>query len=194
MTLFDKSIVDDNNQMQIASAVDRNLVIGPQRPLFFTHLTSDGADTGNYDLNVDGSVTPQRFFIKPPPGAIYRIAKLTLYVQDSGTFDTEKWGNNITMINGIQFTTTRNGVERPILQHPLKTSGNLAELTYDLLHLTFGTGDEFITARWNLFENGQYFRLDGDNGDEFGMWINDDLTGLNVQHFMAHGYIEAPDF
>lgn len=189
MTIFDKRVVDDNNIPQLYND-PLNTTVGPQKPVFFTHLDTNGDGTGSDDMNVDGSITPVRFSITPPPGNVYRIAKFMMYIQDTGTFDTGFWGNNITMVNGIQFITTRGGVDREVLKHPIRTSGDLAELTFNVRHENFGSGDEFLVSEWKIAELGQFFRLDGDNNDSFSVTINDDLTNLNHQQVMAQGYIE----
>ena len=157
---------------------------GVQKPLFFKRLMNGGSS----NMNVDGSVTSVVFEISPPTGEVWRIASWTLYIQDSGTFDASKWGNGLVLTNGIKPVLNIGGTDYDMLDFTIKTSGELSSVCDGLNHLSFGAGDEVITAEWNFVGKGQYVRLT--ENDSIKLVVNDDLTGLTKQYSLIKGYIE----
>ena len=157
---------------------------GPQKQLFFKRLENGGSA----DMNVNGSVTPVVFSASPPAGEVWRIASWSLYVQDGGTFDAEKWGNGITMTNGLLPILNIGGTDYDMLEFTIKTSGDLSSVCDGLNHLAFGTGDEIVTAEWDFISKGQYVRLT--ENDSIKLVVQDDLTGLVKQYSLIKGYKE----
>ena len=157
---------------------------GPQKQLFFKRL-SNGA-TAN--MSVNGSITPVVFSISPPVGEVWRIASWSLYIQDSGTFNAEKWGNGIVLTNGLMPRVDSNGTISDLLDFPIINSGDLSSISDGVNHNAFGVGDEIMTAEWSFVDNGQYLRLTENDALQFV--VNDDLTSLVKQYSMVKGYIE----
>jgi len=157
---------------------------GPQKQLIFKRLM----DGTNDNMSVDGSTTEVVFKLSPPTGEVWRIASWNIYIQDSGTFDAEKWGNGIVMTNGIMPRVLINGTLIDMISFPIKTSGDLSSICDGINLHTFGTGNEIITAEWRLINNGQYLRLT--DNDEIQLVIRDDLTNLVNQYTTVKGYIE----
>jgi len=147
------------------------------------------------DMAVNGSVTEQRFVIKPNAGEVIRIHRLITYVQDTGTFDTDKWGNGIVMVNGMKIELKQNGVVNDLTGiNPIRTTGEFQAIQYDLDHKTFGQGDEYIVSRFSFSKAGQPIRLIGDNGDELVVVIRDDLSALTKQTITAQGSYENLEY
>lgn len=140
-------------------------------------------------MNVDGSVAPAEFKLAPPADEIWNVARMILFVQDSGSFDAELWGNGITMVNGIEFIVREKGVPSVLRGEIVRTTGELASIMHDVNHHSFGIGDEFITARLTFTKYGNPIILDGSFGDKISVFINDDLTGLTVQNATFQGYV-----
>lgn len=163
---------------------------GSQKELLFMRLDTNGDGTGTQDMAVDASLSPIKYFIKPPAGEVWRVARWMLYVQDTKGFDVGLWGNGVVLTNGIVPKIKQNGVERNMTPMAIKSSGNIAEMAYDMTLHTFGSADDILVARWTFTKAGQYLRLDGDLGDELQVIINDDLTGLSSQYVQIQGYKE----
>jgi len=157
---------------------------GSQKQLFFKRLL----DGTNDNMAVDGSATEVVFKLSPPTGEVWRISDWSIYVEDSGTFDAQKWGNGIVLTNGIMPKLSINGTVSDMLGFAIKTSGDLSSICDGLNHHTFGSGNEILTAEWRLINNGQYIRLTED--DEIQLVIRDDLTDLVNQYATIKGYIE----
>ena len=157
---------------------------GAQKPLFF-HRLSNGVTT---NMAVDGSGTAVIFKVSPPVGEVWRIASWSLYIEDAGSFDPEKWGNGITLTNGITPKLSLNGTATNLLDFSLLNTGDLSSICDGLQHLNFGTGNEIVTAEWDFIKRGQYIRLT--DVDELQLVVQDNLTGLVNQYSTIKGYIE----
>jgi len=163
---------------------------GAQKEIIVQRLDTVGDGSGSSNMAVDGSVTPVIFRIKPPAGEIWRIASWNIYVQDSGTFDASLWGNGITLANGIATSFFDGTSSISLLQHTIKSSGDVSAVATRIDYLTMGSGDTILTAHWDFILQGQYIRLVGDNNEELRVVISDDLTGLTAQYVQAMGYKE----
>jgi len=167
--------------------------VGPQKNLFFRYADVVGDGTGNANAN-GNYVTPTDFKVVPGAGQILRIARFILMVEDSGSFDSGYYGNGLTLTNGLKPYVERNGVRQYIVsggQPPILTSGDVAGFCHDLDLRSWGSGNQFLTARWTLTKAGQFLRLDGDNNDEWGVELQDDFSGLVKHRFMVQGYYEV---
>jgi len=168
---------------------------GPQQPYLTRHLDTVGNGTGSFNMGVDGSVTPVVFKIAPGAGEVFHISRIIIYVQDSGSFDAVKWGNNITMTNGLSFGYVQNSVTISLVNGtPIKTSGEMAAFSFDIAHHAFGQGDEILVGRWSINKSGYTIRLIGDDGDSLFMTVNDDLTGLSEQNIIVQGFTEGTEY
>jgi hypothetical protein len=174
--------VDDSN----------NTLTGPQKTIICRPADIVGDGTGSINMNVNGSVTPVIFRIKPSPTEVYRLAWWMLTIEDTGSFDSSGWGNNsgVPLTNGIIFQKSVNGVLTQLFNCEIKSHIDLASMVVDFNYYAFGTGNEFVTARWKVTDTGQYFRLDGANNEELQIVIRDNLTHLVSQRVRMSGYIE----
>ncbi len=164
---------------------------GSQKVLLSKTLDTIGNGTGTANMGVDGSGSPVAFKITPGAGEIYRISRLIFAIRDSGSFDSGGWGSNggSPLTNGMLFHTTQNST-MTVLEPAVKSHYDLAALCHDISHNSWGSGDEFLTARWTFIKFGQYMRLDGDTGDNFVVTVRDDLTHLVDQVVTIQGYVE----
>jgi hypothetical protein len=169
-----------------------NTLTGAQKTIICRQADTVGDGTGSINMNVNGSVTPVIFRIKPPPTEVYRFAWWMLTIEDTGSFDSSGWGNNggVPLTNGIIFQKSVNGVTTQLFNCEIKSHIDLASMAIDFNYHAFGSGNEFVTARWKVTDTGQYFRLDGATNDELQIVIRDDLTYLVSQRLRVSGYIE----
>jgi hypothetical protein len=157
---------------------------GEQKQLIFKRLVNGSND----NMNVDGSVTPVVFSIAPPAGEVWRIYSWDLYIEDAGSFDAASWGNGITLTNGLMPILNINGTDYDMLEFGIKTSGELSSICDGIQHLTFGAGNEIVTAEWDFINSGQYVRLT--ENDSIKLVVRDDLTNLVNQYTTIKGYKE----
>jgi len=158
--------------------------------MFFIPATDNGDLTGNRNMGIDGSVTPVKFSIKPPPGIIYYITRMMFYLQDAGSMDSGGWGNNggVALTHGLLPYVKINNDTRLALPFAIKSHGDLSALTYDTTKHSWGQGDEFIVSRLSFTKLNSVLVLDGDKGDEWFVEIKDDLSYLKKQIITFEGH------
>lgn len=155
-----------------------------------SNFAKDLADSDNENANKNYSVTPAKFTIAPPAGECWYVARVLVYIRDTGAFDADKYGNNITLTNGIALKTYRNGVEQNNLTNSqtVKANSHWGKYCYDTFLSTYGVGDQSLSARWTFTKAGVYIRLDGDENDSIEVELNDDFSGLVEHTFNFQGF------
>ena len=153
------------------------------------YLDTNGDGTGTKDAVGDYSSAAETFFITPPAGKKYTISRMLIGVQDSGSFDAVKYGNGVTLTNGIGVATTDAtvGVTVDLLDGTLiKSNAAWGFLCYDADVKSWGAGDEFLLVRWSFDKSGVLLTLT--ENDALVVELNDDFTGLNAHMFLVQGY------
>ena len=161
------------------------------RKHIFKLLSSNGDGTGTVNAIGDYSVTPLSLKLKLT-GTILpvEIERLIVMIQDTGAFDAEKYGNGITLTNGIRVYVRdiTDAVIEELTMFPILSSGDWAGHCHDLNHFTFGTGDEIATVRWTFAKSGAPVTIDFSKGQYLEALLNDDFTGLVKHRFGVQGY------
>jgi hypothetical protein len=177
--------VDDFGSVSVS---ERN--VGPQKTYISRHLRNSlGSDsvTGNY------SVTPEKFYIAPGPGEVYRIARMLVFLEDSKINADDYGAIAGGLTNGMKLTV-EDSVGTVLLDlmdgGTVNSSAEWAEYCFDAEHKAWGVGSEFLTVRWTFTKGGVYIRLVGDDDERLVITGQDNLTGLVEQEFIVQGYIE----
>ena len=152
-------------------------------------LSSNGDGTGTTNAIGNYSTTPLSLKYIAPEQYVVNIYRMIVKVRDTGSFDVEKYGNNITLTNGIRiYHRHGNGdLVAELTAKPILSSGDWSAHCYDVQVLSFGTGDEVLSVRWTFAASGQPVMLDGQDGDYIELVLNDNFTGLNEQIFCIQG-------
>jgi hypothetical protein len=162
------------------------------RRILMRMVSSTGQQDGSYAVTgdySDGGLGSTIFKIAPLDGEVYVISRLLGYYEDVGAFDTDKYGNNITLTNGITMEYDwRNEVIQLIADGPIKTNGNWAATCYDVVQQAFGLGNEYLSFRWTFQKTCEVIRLDGSKGEELRMIFHDDFSDLEVHQFQIQGF------
>lgn len=147
----------------------------------FADTVGDG--TGSINANVDGSVTPVDFKVTIPAGKVGIVHRLIVTIRDSGSLDSGLYGNNITLVNGIDviYKDPYGNETVRSAQHPIKSNIDWAAYCYDVEIHPWGSGDQGMFARYTFTKDGAPLVLPA--GSEYIIRINDDLTGLTAHHF-----------
>ena len=136
----------------------------------------DGANA--FNMAIEGDVTPTDFSLVCPANTRYTARRIVFYMEDSGAFDATDFGNGIALTTGISLKCNLRGVETDLFGGvPLTQNGHFSRLAFDTVVRTWGTGPEFLAARYTFAK----FFKDGIpmiTGDSITMEIRDDLTGL----------------
>lgn len=178
---------------EIWQAVDRQPHARPRKPLY-EYLDSVGDGTGWFDAVSDHSGVSQSLWIVPPAGTIYRVFRILPYLRDTGSLDADGYGNGGALANGIALDFQIRGQAGSVTgRHPIKTNSEWAQICHDVRALTFGVGDETLTARLSFWKAGVDLELDGNQSDYLRVVLNDDFTFLNEHTFHVQGYqFETP--
>tara|TARA_R110000822_G_scaffold84867_3_gene199045 strand:- start:26086 stop:26562 length:477 start_codon:yes stop_codon:yes gene_type:complete len=142
-------------------------------------MTIDGNSTGDSNAAVDGSITPVRFYVQPPPNLKFELVQVSIEVSDSGLLNIDSYGNVAgPLANGIQFFTIFNGVEKLDL-NPFRSNRQLITLGPTVTQVPFAGNVNVNTYSFNVWEHiEQGPVISGNNNDRFGVIIQDDLRDL----------------
>ena len=162
------------------------------KPIFqFMDTVGDGSGSYQATGNYSSAVTNFKFTDLNGAGFSGRaeIHRLLVKVQDVGALDADKYGNGITLTNGIVLTLrdSSDAVVYTYTAAPVKSSGDWAGLCYDVQNLAFGTGDEILAVRWTFSRAGAPIKIDCDEGYYLNLALNDDLSGLTAHTFQLQG-------
>jgi len=113
------------------------------------------------------------------------ITRMIIYIQDSA-LSAIKYGNLDALANGVKIYYKK-GSETKVYFNAIgrKSNADWAQLCFDLIRSAFGVGDESIVYRLSF---SKLANIVLNNGDEFGVEISDNLTGLTTHCFNVQGY------
>ena len=158
-----------------------------------TFLDAVGDLTGSIEQAVNGSITPVNFLYTVPDGYVFYVSRIIIAIQDTGKFDADKYGNGLTLTNGVVIGTLLDGgaVVNATAQLPIRANSDWASYAYDLTFHAEGVGDDIAVASYSFQEDGLPLAING--GNAFLMQIRDDLTGLTRQHARVAGVLVKKD-
>lgn len=145
---------------------------------------------GNWNLNVDGSITKQIYRIKTPLNTRWDIDRVIFSIIDDTAMDDGKFGGITYLTNGIVLRKN-NGVKKNIMV--VSSNGGFAERCFDVRYADKApSGSYGFTAKKDFKLDSGYgvvIRLDGDTNDELEIIVQDNLTGLQKFAVVAQGHI-----
>jgi hypothetical protein len=166
------------------------------RPLeCFRFLSDDGTTTGEKNIVGDYSSASETFYVQADIGTFFVLSRIIVSIEDSGSFDSGRYGNGGTLTNGIQIKVSRpNSTDSDLTDGlPVFTNGQWAKLCHDVDLKNFGAGNEWLTVRWTLKHCGIPIVLNGDENEALQVIVNDDFTHLISHRFMVQGFVMRDD-
>lgn len=155
-------------------------------PLLVT-LDTIGDGTGSTDGARDFSSQGQNLQCTVPPGKEARIESLTIIVRAMGNLGDEKYGQNITLVNGISVLQILEGQTIDL------TSGEPIMINTDWL--TFqnispdpqntGGSKMIMSITWQFPREGIILK----QGEKFAVSLHDDFSSLVTHRFSVSGQI-----
>lgn len=152
------------------------------------HLSPDG-DPGMVTNASGQSVT---LSLWAPAGKLYVVQKSTVYVEDSGQFNADKYGA-VTggLANGIDLQRVTDSGASVLfrfgaLSHIVQHNGDWAKYGDTASKSEFATGNNWLKVdiAW-----GAPLVINGDNNDGLQFIMNDDFTELSEHEFISKGLI-----
>ena len=164
-------------------------------PLDFAFTTAtDLAHIHDPDMNVDGSTTTQVFHITPAAGSQWEITRIICVIEDNAVMDSGKFGGIAALTNGMLLRII-NGTYQNIWN--VKTNGDFSITSFDLEYDPKAPAGVYGFRTRSTFggidKRGSIFYLDGDEGDELQILIQDDTTGLIKFRCMGQGRVKGND-
>ena len=165
---------------------------------FFSQLVSSVGDgTGTTNMNVDGSVTPQKFYINATEVYDIRLMKLVIYIEDT-TVSHATFGALAALGNGINISVIEEGVETFLVQAAKKFADLIQQtcaekpwgdttISFELQSVV-GTDDAqvLIFDLGSLIPNG--LRIGMGTYNKLVVKVSDNLTGLTYFTVRTLGY------
>lgn len=157
-------------------------------------LGSSGLYAGATNQNVDGSITPQVFYVLANPNYDYIIQKIRVVIADDQV-NNRRFGNENPLINGWDLKLTENGEESFIIQSGstfgeciLQSGGRYFEvINYSGNSDAYGF-DILLSAEDKV----DGLRIGSGNSDKLESIINDNLIGLEIFQVFVFGYKNIP--
>jgi len=146
--------------------------------------------THGRDANKDGSSTPLTYEWECTEDTAF-INRMLVYIEDTGTFDAEKYGNGLTLSNGIkvQIIDAEGNVDLDFLDgFTITSNGEWKAMCHDYAHDAEGVGDENASVRWTWGKSGKLVEMKA--GMKVRVTIQDNLAGLEKHWFQIQGYQE----
>ena len=148
-------------------------------------------EVGGIIINANGNYAGagKNFLLKPASGEVFNVTRLIQSIQDAGPFASGNYGGlGAPLTNGITIDIYKNSVKVLGLndQLPIKQNGQWQALNHDLILSTFGAGDAWQSIRYSFTretKKQEGIVLDGSNGDEIRVVLNDDFTGITGHYF-----------
>jgi hypothetical protein len=179
------------------------LPIGTTNPVRFysAQLGSTGADAGVVNMNVNGSVTSQDFFIAANNDFDLYITHIVILIADSAV-PHNRFGNIMTVTNGWDLILNEAGINTNIVVKA-KTNGEIILGTG--LTNAFGDGStSFIISNWTGVADALFvtmpiyqvvpggLRIGRGSTDKLISRINDNFTTLDEFKVRVFGYGSFP--
>ncbi len=139
------------------------------------------SSTGNIQVTTTATSTSVNIFsLQPSTSETYRIQRMIVHARDTGGFDAEKYGNNITFTNGLLVRVQDDsGTVLDLLDgQPIIANGQWSRVCHEVDVKTWGVGDEMLTARWTFAKAGFPVRLEGAKNERLEVVLQDSATGL----------------
>jgi len=168
---------------------------------FRQFFTDNGTATGSEDMIVNGSVTPQLFFVQADPEEDIYIKSISLEIGDSGNFSLNDFGALAALTNGVRWVYFTQDNGQDVLHDGIKTNKEFVRLGVN----TAGIGDGTTAFLADVSGGGStksYLPII-DMGITFGMpWglklrrgskdllvfeVNDALAGMDIFNAIAYG-------
>ena len=147
----------------------------------------DGAE---HDLAVDGSTVPVIYEWVNTYSTVAKIARLIVFIRDTGTFDAELYGNGVVLPNGllVRIVDENDAVVLDLLDGAtVQSNAGWQGLCYDFSYNDIGSGDNTATIRWTFAKSSEPLRIYP--GWKFQIVVQDNLLGLVHHHAQLQGIV-----
>jgi len=148
VVLFDSATnnaiaVDPDGELRVVIEQYPRLSGGQEAYPFSQFFTADGTPTGSNDMRVDGSTTPQEFFIIAQPDIDIWVKSIRVRISDPGA-NLDEFGALTALTNGVSWTYHNQAVGTITIADEIKSNLDFIEL--GLATPSVGTGIDAFKA------------------------------------------------
>lgn len=166
--------------------------LGLKIPSDYPYTTESGCTILDVDMNVDGSVTPVTYQIRPKAGTKWDITRMMTSMVLTSQGDDGLFGNLPALTNGVYFR--KEDAEDSNNLFNAKENSDFAIEGFDIRYpvRSGGSGSHGMGSRITFSgqnKQGVVIRLDGDSGDNFVATVRDDLTLLGRYRTKIQGHV-----
>ena len=164
------------------------------RRLDRAHDAGDEVTNAIIDLasQIGTLAAPQIYWAGPEPGEVWHITHFTLAMGHNSAGDLGLFGNLTKLPNGVVLRAFVDGHYGTLTNWKTNGDINLDTGNIDFPLRSGGGGTHGTTADGPFkIRTGAVLRLDGDLGDRFEVYVQDDLTGIFFWSMKAQGHREG---
>lgn len=149
------------------------------------YFTSFLKDKTNIQAIGDYSENKTEFILQNETHKYMFISNMKIVIEERGGFKFNKYGNDITLKNGIKAYYTKNDKKHYIFGHErlIKTNKDFLFHNCKVERKDFDSRNKFQTITFNFADN-----IILDNDDKIVIELNDNLTKLEDHTFLVDGF------
>jgi len=187
LAILEAGIEEKSYPLVTAISVD---TLTLDRPLDHDYTTSATVEALMLNLNLVGSLsTPVVGRIRPPAGKLFVLTTIIATMLDGTAMDDGKYGGIDALVNGTIVRIKENGNTNTFAN--FKTNSDLAVVAFNLDYSDKAPAGSFgLRMSLNISQGGLFGHyLNGNDGDEMQVLIQDDLSGLQEHFWSAMGVV-----
>jgi hypothetical protein len=153
-------------------------------------MTASGDGTGAISMAGNYSASAGVFYVQPSVDYVYLVGTVLIAVSDDAKFTQAGYGGAVgPLTNGIQGFIKKDGVEVDAFAgNRFKANVDWYGVGSEVVVSSFDTTPQTLSIKFETYgDTGGYIILDGRSGDQIGLRINDDLSGLVKQIGVVRG-------
>ena len=193
----DRILIDDgtNSEHHLPQITDLTGVTATlDGPIDHAYLAANTTIT-KVLVNLEGLVgtigAPISYVVKPHASEVWHLTRLNFSIQHAVAADDGKFGGIAALGNGVVLRTNTALLGLRTLTN-WKANKDMIEDMYDVKYSDkVGSSNNGTNGRWSFKQRAQFvIRLDGSQGDEFEILIQDNLTTLVDFQINLQGHVD----
>lgn len=138
-----------------------------------------------------GNYTSTEIFrVMPPGNETWLISNLQVQVEDNGAFVSNRYGVDLSLVNGI---TIRTNFSNTLFNYtailPIITNDHWTRFSHNVFISSFAANNNYLDVAFPLSATNNFLMLNGSTNDSIEIVLRDDFTSLVSHTFKYEGYI-----
>jgi hypothetical protein len=163
------------------------------RRLDKAHSIGDSITKSIVDMALSGQVgtmaTPQEYAAWPEPGEVWHITRLLFSMTHGSAGDLGLFGNLTALTNGMLIRVKINGQYGTLTNWKSNSDIKIDMFDVEFDNRSGGQGSFGTSGRGTFLKTGATLELNGDTGDRFEVYIQDDITALGFFGMKIQGHL-----